>query len=139
MICVSPIHLGDTMWIRISRQSLSICVSLGKASAFVCPANYYLSLYMASKCIIDSKLTDDSELVRGYTYHCDRRSVICVSPIHLGDTMWIRISRQSLSICVSLGKASAFVCPANYYLSLYMASKCIIDSKLTDDSELLGG
>ena len=59
---------------------------------------------MTSKCIIDSKLTvnfklidssgikmaDDSELARVYTYHCDRRSVICVSPIYLGDKWWIR-------------------------------------------------
>ena len=42
---------------------------------------------MASKCIIDSKLTDNSELAGGYTYHCDRRSVTCVSPI-LGAGTW---------------------------------------------------
>ena len=36
---------------------------------------------MAGKCIIDSKLTDDSsKLARGYTYHCDRRSVIMCIP-----------------------------------------------------------
>ena len=85
---------------RSISSSLSLVLS---SSLFHSFRSYYLSLYMASKCIIDSKLTDDSELVRGYTYHCDRRSVICVSPIHLGDTMWIRISRQSQSICVSLG------------------------------------
>ena len=46
---------------------------------------------MASKCIIDSKLTDDSELARGYTYHCDRRSVTCVSPIYLG---WYTVDKH---------------------------------------------
>ena len=45
--------------------------------------------------LVSVLLTDDSELARGYTYHSDHRSVICVSPIYLGDTLWIHTSQQS--------------------------------------------
>ena len=74
---------------------------------------------MASKCIIDSKLADDSsKIARGYTYHCDRRSVISVSPIYmyLGDTRWIcrTIVVSDIQCMHTLVKASAVVGPAKY-------------------------
>ena len=56
-------HHWPPYWRGHGNRSQWYMYSLVKANAVVCPSKYYLSLYMASKYIIDSKLIDDR-------YHC---------------------------------------------------------------------